>query len=236
VDGNILQAIDDHEIPQFLKQFFDHMPRNGQAKLTELGCGTGRNTIKLLQPPYGSLLQEVHGLDLSDEMLQIARKRCEDAEAANGHRSSSVKVTFQIFDALTNDSPPIDATDADGVISTLVLEHLSIDIFFEIVKKFLKKGGYLLLTNMHEEMGKRSQAGFLDVETGEKIRGESFVYSIEEMVQEAKRQGFQVNGDVKERGIDKADIALVGERGHKWLGCKVWFGCILKYAAEQAIN
>lgn len=232
MDGNILQAIDDHEIPQLLKQFFDHMPRNGQAKLTEFGCGTGRNTTKLLRPPYVNLLQEVHGLDLSDEMLQLARKRYEDSKTANGRGSSSAKVTFQIFDALTHDSPPIEATDADGVISTLVLEHLSIGIFFETVKRLLKKGGYLLLTNMHEEMGKRSQAGFLDIETGEKIRGESFVYSIKEMVQEAKIQGFQVDGDVKERGIDKADIELVGERGHKWLGCKVWFGCILKYAAE----
>ena len=232
MDGNILQAIDDHEIPQLLKQFFDHMPQNGQAKLTELGCGTGRNTTKLLRPPYVNLLQEVHGLDLSDEMLQIARKRWEDAEAANGHGSSPVKATFQVFDALTHDSPPTETTNADGVISTLVLEHLPIGIFFETVKKLLKKGGCLLLTNMHEDMGKRSQAGFLDVETGEKIRGESFVYSIEEMVQEAKKQGFQVDRDVKERAIDKADIELVGERGHKWLRYKVWYGCILKYAAE----
>src|SRR5271163_4563813 len=98
-------------MPQLLKQFFDHMPQNGKAKLTELGCGTGRNTTKLLQRPYVNLLQEVHGLDLSNEMLQIARKRYEDAEAANGHGSSSVKVTFQIFDALTHDSPPTEATD-----------------------------------------------------------------------------------------------------------------------------
>jgi predicted TPR repeat methyltransferase len=232
VDGNILQAVDDHEIPQLLKQFFDHMPRNGKTKITELGCGTGRNTTKLLQPPFADLLQEVHGLDLSDEMLQIARKRCEDAVAAIQQESHSVKPTFQVFDALADQSPPAQATDADGVISTLVLEHLPISIYFVTVRKLLKKGGYLLLTNMHEEMGKRSQAGFLDVETGEKVRGESFVHSIEEMIQGAEKQGFNVDGDVKERGIDEADIELVGGRGHKWLGCKVWFGCVLRYNAE----
>jgi hypothetical protein len=126
----------------------------------------------------------------------------------------------------------VEVKNADGVISTLVLEHLPLNVFFETASKFLKKGGYLLLTNMHEEMGKRSKAGFLDVETGKKLQGESFVYSIEEMVQEAERQGFQVDGNVNERDIDEADIELVGERGHKWLGCKVWFGCILRYDAE----
>jgi hypothetical protein len=169
---------------------------------------------------------------LSDEMLQIAQKRCEDSVAANQHGSNSVKPTFQIFDALNKQPPPVEAKNADGVISTLVLEHLPISVFFETVAKVLKKGGYLLLTNMHEEMGKRSQAGFLDVETGSKVQGESFVYSIKDMVQEAERQGFQLDGATKERSIDKANIELVGKRGHKWLGCKVWFGCVLKYDAE----
>lgn len=232
MDGNILQAIDDHEMPQLLKQFFDHMPRNGKAKITELGCGTGRNTTKLLQSPFLNRLQEVHGLDLSDEMLQIAQKRCDDVAGAKQDGSESIKPVFNVFDALTGQPPPVEANDADGVISTLVLEHLPIRIFFETLRKLLKKGGYLLLTNMHEEMGKKSQAGFLDVETGTKFQGESFVYSIEEMVHEAERQGFQLDGHVKERGIEEADIELVGERGHKWLGYKVWFGCVLRYNGE----
>jgi predicted TPR repeat methyltransferase len=236
VDGNILQAIDDHEMPHLLEQFFGHMPRNGKAKITELGCGTGRNTIKLLQTPFVEHLQEVHGLDLSDEMLQLARKRYEDPAAAYQTGSDSVTPIFRVFDALTDQSPPVEAKGADGVISTLVLEHLPISIFFETIRKLLKKGGYLLLTNMHEEMGERSQAGFLDVESGKKLQGESFVYSIEEMVQEAESQGFQVDGHVKERGIDEADIELVGERGHKWLGCKVWFGCVLRYNGEWDPN
>jgi SAM-dependent methyltransferase len=208
------------------------MPRNCKAKITELGCGTGRNTTKLLQPPFVDLLQEVHGLDLSDEMLQIARKRYDNLIGANLHRLDSVRLVFNVFDARTDQSPPVEAKDANGVISTLVLEHLPISIFFETIKKLLKKGGYLLLTNMHREMGKRSQAGFLDIETGKKLQGESFVYSIEEMVQEAERQGFKLEGHVKERGIYEADIEHVGQRGHKWLGCKVWFGCILRYDAE----
>jgi SAM-dependent methyltransferase len=227
-----LQAVDDSEMPQLLEQFFDHMPLNEKAKITELGCGTGRNTTKLLKPPFVDLVQEVHGLDLSDEMLQIARKRCDDVVAVDQHGSDSIKPVFNVFDALTDQSPPVEAKDADGVISTLVLEHLPISIFFDTVRKLLKKGGYLLLTNMHEEMGKRSRAGFNDVETGKKLQGESFVYSIEETVQEAERQGFQLDGNVKERGIDEANIDLVGKRGHKWVGCKVWFGCILRYNAE----
>jgi SAM-dependent methyltransferase len=214
-----------------MEQFFDHMPQHDKVKITELGCGTGRNTAKLLQAPFVDRLQELHGLDLSENMLQIARKRCGEALAANQGGSDIVRPVFQLFDALKDRTPPVEARDADGVTSTLVLEHLPISIFFETVRKILKRGGYLLLTNMHEEMGKRSQAGFLDVETGEKVRGESFVYSIEEMLEEAVRQGFKLDGDVKERSIDEADIEVVGRRGHKWLGCKVWFGCLLRYDA-----
>lgn len=232
MDGNILQAVDDYEIPSLLMRFFSCMRQQGRLKITELGCGTGRNTAKLLQSPFAGHLQEVHGLDLSAEMLQRARGRCGDMIAAGQDEAGSAKPSFHVFDALTDESPPAQAQDADGVISTLVLEHLPIDVFFNTVKKLLKKGGYLLLTNMHEEMGRRSQAGFNDVETGEKIRGTSFAHTIEEVIREAKQQGFELEGDVEERGIHYVDLERVGKRGHKWLGCKVWFGCILKYNAE----
>lgn len=89
-------------------------------------------------------------------MLQIARRRYDNLIGANLHRSDSIRPVFNVFDARTDQSPPVEAKDADGVISTLVLEHRSISIFFETIRKLLKKDVYLLLTNMHEEMGKRS--------------------------------------------------------------------------------
>lgn len=118
------------------------------------------------------------------------------------------------------------------MLSTLVLEHLPLDVFFGAVTKLLKKNGsaYLVLTNMHSEMGSKSQAGFVDPKTGEKIRGMSFVYQIDEVVEEAKKWGFKVCGEMTQRHITELDIkaSVVGDRGLKWVGCNVWFGCVMK--------
>lgn len=164
-------------------------------------------------------------------MLQVAQKRCEMVQPSleAGTDAKSVTVAFHVFDAIEDKGPPIAATGVDGVISTLVLEHLPLTTFFGAVRKLLKKGGTLLLTNMHEEMGKRGQAGFVDVVTGEKIRGTSLVYSISEMLEEARVQGFVLIDNVKERGIQEGDVDVVGVRGKKWVGCKVWFGAIMRY-------
>lgn len=84
---------------------------------------------------------------------------------------------------------------------------------------------------MHAEMGNRSQAGFLDPETGEKIQGSSYVYEIEEVLEEGKRYGFELIGNMEERGVSEEDIGegrLLGPRGRKWIRCKVWFGCVMR--------
>jgi len=88
----------------------------------------------------------------------------------------------------------------------------------------------VVITNMHAEMGRKSQAGFMDEETGSKVQGESFVYEVEEVLEEARRWGFELVGDVGERGVGLEDLetSVVGERGKKWVGVKCWFGMVLK--------
>lgn len=118
------------------------------------------------------------------------------------------------------------------VLSTLVLEHLSLDVFVRTIRSLLKKdGGYAVITNMHAEMGRVSQAGFVDGETGKKVRGESCVYEVQEVLGEAKRWGFELVGEIEERGVRQDDIGegkLMSERGRKWIGTKCWFGFVLR--------
>lgn len=120
---------------------------------------------------------------------------------------------------------------ADVVLSTLVLEHLPIPVFFQAVKKLLKPGGYLVVTNMHAEMGRRGQAGFVDEGTGEKVRGVSYVYEVGEVVAEGVRNGFVLEGEVGERRVCEGDVGegrLLGPRGRKWIGYLCWFGFVMR--------
>ena len=117
------------------------------------------------------------------------------------------------------------------MLSTLVLEHLPLHVFFRTVKTLLKEdGGVVVLTNMHAGLGSRSQAGFMDEETGSKVQGVSFVYEVDEVLEEAKNWGVKLVGDVSERAVEREDLktGLVGKRGEKWIGIMCWFGMVLK--------
>lgn len=166
----------------------------------------------------------------------VAKQRCETYLTANASNTLLAPpiVEFHEFDALNPElSLEIKALEgkADLVLSTLVLEHLPVDVFFRTVKSFLKPtGGYALLTNMHAEMGRISQAGFVDEVTGEKIQGHSYAHEVSEVIEEGEKWGFEVVGKVGERGIEQADVGtVVGERGKKWIGINVWFGSVMRF-------
>ena len=245
-DGNILQSIDDLMLPTLLDHVFAFLPSDLPITITELGCGTGRNTVKLLSPKLSSpRISSIAALDLSPGMLTVAKERCENYLTANvfGALLDSPVVKFYEFDALNQElSPEIKALEgkADLVLSTLVLEHLPIDVFFHAVTSFLKPtGGYVLLTNMHAEMGRISQAGFVDEVTGEKIRGHSYAHEISEVIEGGGKWDLEVVGEVGERGIQQADVGTaVGERGKKWIGVNVWYGFVMRFGevrqAERA--
>jgi hypothetical protein len=157
---------------------------------------------------------------------------------ANATTLSKVpELQFLEFDALNSSNLPevksLEGT-ADVVLSTLVLEHLPISVFFQQAAALLKEnGGWLVLTNMHADMGKISQAGFVDEETGKKVRGDSFNYGVEEVLGEGKKWGFVLedNWGVEERTVSDEDVGegrLLGPRGKKWIGVQVWFGMVLR--------
>ncbi|RDW62230.1 hypothetical protein BP6252_11663 [Coleophoma cylindrospora] len=225
-DGNILQAIDDVQLPALLESAFAPFQATNPAAVLELGCGTGRNTVKLLSPPYASQISKVTAVDLSASMLAVAQSRCRDRSQGP---SRTPAVEFSQYDALHPTALP-GFQPVDLILSTLVLEHLPLATFFAAVKSLLKPGGTLVITNMHSEMGARSQAGFVDPESGEKIRGLSFAHEIEQVLDFSKSLGFLPVGDVVERGIEEKDLGdgVVGERGRKWVGISVWFGLVLR--------
>lgn len=230
-DGNFLQALDTIEMRTLLPKFMSLLPTPMPQpwKLVDVGCGTGRNTLQLMRLARSTVI----GLEPSEKMLEIARQRCTTSPNAGDPSTEPIRVHFEKYDLLNNnDTPPI-ALNADGIISTLVLEHVPIQKFFAAASKMLKPGGILLVTNMHSEMGGISQAGFVDPKTGVKIRPTSYAHRVEDVVKGAEGQGFKVANDVLERSVDERLSVDLGPRARKWIGVKVWFGICFRKMAEE---
>ncbi|ETS86953.1 hypothetical protein PFICI_00781 [Pestalotiopsis fici W106-1] len=235
-DGNFLQALDDLEMSKLFSKFRAALnPSASPRKLVDLGCGTGRNTAQLLGVEDATVV----ALDASPGMLAVAEKRLNDlvkaAQGGGAQSSGHDKLAMGIFDLLTCDIPPETARQADGVISTLVLEHIPLDTYFRHVSQMLKPDGVLLLTNMHSDMGRISQAGFVDTMTGEKVRPTSYAHTVEDVITEARRHGLVAISDeetdsagLMERAVTEELVERLGSRSKKWVGINCWFGGLLR--------
>ncbi|KAI0099029.1 cyclopropane-fatty-acyl-phospholipid synthase [Nemania sp. FL0031] len=231
-DGNFLQALDNLELKTIFPRFLASIKSPKPWRLVDLGCGTGRNTALLLGVPDS----EVIALDASKGMLEVARSRLSPNPALEGVGDQPT-LRLEIFDMLVTSTPPpsIKPRTVDAIISTLVVEHIPLPAFFAHVAQLLRPGGVLLLTNMHSEMGGISQAGFVDTETGEKIRPTSYAHTVEDVVLEARRNGLEVEigeegAGVLERAVDEDMVEKLGLRSRKWVGVTCWFGGIFRKA------
>jgi SAM-dependent methyltransferase len=140
-------------------------------KVLELGCGTGRHTVRL-----AAAGNTVTGLDLSPGMLAAARKKL--AGFAN--------VTLIEGDLLAT---PLAGFDA--VVTALVLEHIAdLDAFFCGVANALNPGGELFLSEIHpDRIAAGTQANFVDAQTGESVRLRSFAHAEADIIAAATRTG-----------------------------------------------
>lgn len=231
-DGNMLQSIDDFELQSMLsamiKLVLDANPSKDLA-IWDIGCGTGRNTAKLLN--YGwpaGIKVAVTGLEMSKGMLDVAAGKLDSAMSLLPNLSLSL-IQGDAFGAMSTSLTA--SANADALVSTLVLEHVPLSAFFRSLWQTLKPGGYALVTNMHPEMGNLSQAGFV-AEDGAKVRGQSWAHTVEDTVRVAEQEGFEIVGNVEERAVEENMVGtVVGARGSKWVGVRVWYGMILKKRA-----
>lgn len=98
----------------------------------ELGCGTGKNTLHLLEKA-----QSIIGLDFSEEMLKKAK------EKINDERVSFLKTDLTKAWEIEDDF-------ADLITSSLVLEHIeNLDFIFNQAFKKLKTGGHFFICELH---------------------------------------------------------------------------------------
>jgi SAM-dependent methyltransferase len=209
-DQNVLQQLDSQAFGSVIPSLISSLPAN--STILDLGAGTGRNTLRLLGllPPTAQVL----AMDASQKMLALCEKRCE------GYNN----VKYEVYDMSKSVIAPSGSVDA--VVSTLVLEHVKLETFFATVAIVLKKGGWAWVTDMSQGMGE-SVASFRDHE-GVKRRGDSWNWGLEETVEEARRVGLELVGEVKELGVQEGDVERLGERSRKWVGRKMLVGFVMR--------
>jgi ubiquinone/menaquinone biosynthesis C-methylase UbiE len=105
------------------------------ADALEIGCGTGTFARLLAQRS-----QRVLGIDLSSEMLRIARERS----------AAYPQITYQQADFLTLDMPD---ESFDCIASIATLHHMSLYTALAKIKHLLRPGGVLLVLDLFESKG-----------------------------------------------------------------------------------
>lgn len=259
-DGNILQSLDSYELNELLPCVLQHLnkqlstPQDQDSTLciTDLGCGTGRASVALvnaLQSTWVRSNTAIPGrkisltcVDFSESMLAVARRKV--SASVQSTSDLSVKLNFDNFDFFNDayDEP----RKAHAVLSTLVIEHLPLDLYFKRTARCLLPDGLLLLTNMHHMMGNTSfrngassedsevatGAGFVDADSNTKYRGKSYAHTIRQVQAAAADRGLKLIEPVVELSVEewmlRCDPPLVGPRGRKWVRTPCWFGMIFR--------
>ena len=145
------------------------------SKILEIGCGTGRHTHKL-----ANLGHEITAIDISEGMLEIAKSKVKTAKFIHG-------------DFLEHD---FNGQKFDFIIMALVLEHLpDKEIVFAKIAELLNIGGRFFLSEIHHSrMENGSGARFID-DTGSEIRAASFIHNNDDVINAARKNGFELNSD-----------------------------------------
>jgi len=179
--SNPLQRVDDKLFEDNVLPRIAFLPRSQPVHIMDLGCGTGRNTTKLvpLLPP-GS---RITGVEQSEAMLNIAKPKFMENRSVNFIRSSLEALE------VTEDEK------VDALISTLVLEHVPLAPFFQVAARVLKSGGWAWVTSMHPDLGSQGQASFTN-EEGKKVVGVSWNHTPEATIAAAEQEGLFLEGEV----------------------------------------
>jgi ubiquinone/menaquinone biosynthesis C-methylase UbiE len=110
------------------------VPENcGEA--LDIGCGTGSFTRLLAQRA-----ERVRAIDLSPEMIRIARARSEQIP----------NIDFQVADVMTL---PLPARHFDCIVSIATLHHLPLGEMLARMKAALRNNGVLLVLDLFEPEG-----------------------------------------------------------------------------------
>lgn len=195
VEGNPLVAIEQPHVDALLGDI------RGLTVL-DLGCGTGRHTLRLAQ--RGAI---VTAIDFSEGMLDRAREK-----------SRGFEVQFIQHDLAT--ALPLPDRSFDRVLCGLVLDHIAdLGLLFREMRRVCRPApaGWIVVSVMHPAMMLRGvQARFTDPATGRETRPASVANQISDYVMAATHAGLHIE-HMSEHAVDEA-LARNFTRAEKYLG------------------
>jgi malonyl-CoA O-methyltransferase len=176
-------------------------------RVLDVGCGTGRHTLKLVRQG-----NEVVGIDLSEGMLSVARR------TLDGHPVTLIRADFMTDDELGDG-------EFAAVVVSLVLEHIEDTAgFFRRAARVLRRPGKLYLSEIHPRRAATgSQARFTDPKTGEERRPANFTHTNDEVVRSATQAGFRLSQSLDIVGDD--ELTKIDPEWRRYLGkpmIKIW--------------
>ena len=164
----------------------------------EIGCGTGRHTVRLIEQG-----NNVTGVDLSEGMLDKAKAKI-----------NSSRVTFVHANVLKDEIPngPFDLA-----IMSLVLEHIDdLDLFFNKVRKLLKSESKFYFSEIHPFRSEKGILAHFKTESGEEINLASKSHTDEKVIKSALRNGFKVIE--KKNILGTKELVSINEKWSKYVG------------------
>lgn len=141
----------------------------------EIGCGTGRHTVRLAKAG-----NRVTGVDLSPGMLEQARTKL-----------AGYPVTLVQGDVMTGTALP--GGPFDAALTALVIEHIGdLPGFFARVRGLLKPGGRFYISEIHPDRTAMGTFAHFKMESGEEVALAGYPHSAADVEQAAIAAGLTV--------------------------------------------
>lgn len=188
------------DYPKWAKFMSDLAEKQGEKPINilELGCGTGNITLELLKMGY-----EVVGVDISEEMLEIAREKTTD------FGEKAILITQDITD-MDFDVYEIDCVMACNDTFNYIVEKEELASLLSYLYPRMKKGGQLVF-----DISSRYK---LEHILGNNVFGESFedwAYLWENFYDEQERFiTMEINLFTQEEGAYRRDIETHYQRAY----------------------
>lgn len=128
----LMQNVDYKNWAMFIHEHLESAKAKPMHNILELGCGTGNVTKELLELNY-----EVVGIDISGEMLEVAR------EKLKGYEEKIILIEQDICE-LDFDVYEIDAVVCCNDTFNYILEEKNIEKLLKYLYPRMKKGGLLI--------------------------------------------------------------------------------------------